>query len=58
MPTSSSSEAAEASELAQIQSARVGRIMDPYGNEAALKTMADAAFGVAMDLMPRITAPR
>ena len=31
-------------------------IMDPYGNEAALKTMADAGVtAFAMELMPRIT---
>jgi NAD(P) transhydrogenase subunit alpha len=31
-------------------------IMDPYGNEAALKTMADAGvLAFAMELMPRIT---
>src|SRR5438309_2460505 len=31
-------------------------IMDPYGNEAALKTMADAGVAAfAMELMPRIT---
>jgi NAD(P) transhydrogenase subunit alpha len=31
-------------------------IMDPYGNEAALKAMADAGVtGFAMELMPRIT---
>jgi H+-translocating NAD(P) transhydrogenase subunit alpha len=31
-------------------------IMDPFGNEAALKTMADAGVaGFAMELMPRIT---
>jgi NAD(P) transhydrogenase subunit alpha len=31
-------------------------IMDPYGNEAALKQMADAGLvGFAMELMPRIT---
>jgi proton-translocating NAD(P)+ transhydrogenase subunit alpha len=31
-------------------------IMDPYGNDAALKAMADAGVvGIAMELMPRIT---
>ena len=31
-------------------------IMDPYGNDAALKTMADAGVSAfAMELMPRIT---
>src|ERR1700745_1084733 len=31
-------------------------IMDPYGNDAALKTMADAGISAfAMELMPRIT---
>ena len=31
-------------------------IMDPYGNEAALKAMADAGVaGFSMELMPRIT---
>ncbi|RYH02894.1 MAG: NAD(P)(+) transhydrogenase (Re/Si-specific) subunit alpha, partial [Alphaproteobacteria bacterium] len=36
--------------------ATVVAIMDPYGNEAALKAMADAGVsGFAMELMPRIT---
>ncbi|HXD43910.1 MAG TPA: Re/Si-specific NAD(P)(+) transhydrogenase subunit alpha [Pseudolabrys sp.] len=36
--------------------ALVVAIMDPYGNDAALKAMADAGVtAVAMDLMPRIT---
>jgi NAD(P) transhydrogenase subunit alpha len=36
--------------------ATVIAIMDPYGNEAALKSMADAGVsGFAMELMPRIT---
>jgi len=36
--------------------ALVVAIMDPYGNEAALKQMADAGLvAVAMELMPRIT---
>ena len=36
--------------------ALVVAIMDPYGNEAALKAMADAGLvGFAMELMPRIT---
>src|SRR5258705_13697800 len=47
----------EASELAQYKrGALVIAIMDPYGNEAALKTMADAGISAfAMELMPRIT---
>src|SRR5215475_1921682 len=47
----------EASELAQYRrGALVIAIMDPYGNEAALKTMADAGISAfAMELMPRIT---
>src|SRR6201991_3264962 len=47
----------EASELAQYKrGALVIAIMDPYGNEAALKTMADAGVSAfAMELMPRIT---
>src|SRR5215211_2830003 len=47
----------EASELAQYKrGALVVAIMDPYGNEAALKTMADAGISAfAMELMPRIT---
>ena len=36
--------------------AMVFAIMDPYGNEAALKAMADAGLmAFAMELMPRIT---
>src|ERR1700747_882386 len=47
----------EASELSQYQrGAVVIAIMDPYGNEAALKTIADAGVSAfAMELMPRIT---
>jgi proton-translocating NAD(P)+ transhydrogenase subunit alpha len=47
----------EASELAQYKrGALVIAIMDPYGNEAALQTMADAGISAfAMELMPRIT---
>src|SRR3982751_727867 len=47
----------EASELSQYQrGALVIAIMDPYGNEAALKTIADAGVAAfAMELMPRIT---
>jgi H+-translocating NAD(P) transhydrogenase subunit alpha len=47
----------EASELGQYKhGALVIAIMDPYGNEAALKTMADAGVSAfAMELMPRIT---
>ncbi|WP_407156657.1 Re/Si-specific NAD(P)(+) transhydrogenase subunit alpha [Bradyrhizobium sp. STM 3557] len=47
----------EASELAQYKrGALVIAIMDPYGNEAALKAMADAGISAfAMELMPRIT---
>ncbi len=47
----------EASELPQYKrGALVIAIMDPYGNEAALKTMADAGISAfAMELMPRIT---
>ena len=46
-----------ASELAAYrQGALVIAIMDPYGNEAALKQMADAGIvAFAMELMPRIT---
>jgi NAD(P) transhydrogenase subunit alpha len=46
-----------ASELASCKKgALVIAIMDPYGNEAALKTMADAGVtAFAMELMPRIT---
>jgi proton-translocating NAD(P)+ transhydrogenase subunit alpha len=47
----------EASELSQYKrGALVVAIMDPYGNEAALKAMADAGVAAfAMELMPRIT---
>src|SRR4249920_3206363 len=47
----------EASELANYKrGALVIAIMDPYGNEAALKTIADAGVAAfAMELMPRIT---
>ena len=47
----------EASELGKYKrGALVVAIMDPYGNEAALKTMADAGISAfAMELMPRIT---
>ena len=47
----------EASELGQFKrGALVIAIMDPYGNEAALKAMADAGIAAfAMELMPRIT---
>src|SRR5262245_12141493 len=47
----------EASELSQYKrGALVVAIMDPYGNESALKTMADAGVAAfAMELMPRIT---
>src|ERR1700744_6168321 len=47
----------EASELANYKrGALVIAIMDPYGNDAALKTMADAGVAAfAMELMPRIT---
>src|SRR3979490_62657 len=47
----------EASELAQYKrGALVIAIMDPYGNEAALQTMAEAGISaVALELMPRIT---
>jgi NAD(P) transhydrogenase subunit alpha len=46
-----------ASELARYRKgALVLAIMDPFGNEAALKAMADAGVvGFAMELMPRIT---
>jgi NAD(P) transhydrogenase subunit alpha len=46
-----------ASELARYpKGALVIAIMDPYGNEAALKAMADAGVvAFAMELMPRIT---
>jgi len=47
----------EASELPGYRrGALVIAIMDPYGNDAALKTMADAGVAAfAMELMPRIT---
>jgi NAD(P) transhydrogenase subunit alpha len=47
----------EASELATYKrGALVVAIMDPYGNDAAIKTMADAGIAAfAMELMPRIT---
>src|SRR6185312_827623 len=47
----------EPSELANYKrGAVVIAIMDPYGNEAALKTIADAGVAAfAMELMPRIT---
>lgn len=47
----------EASELARYKrGALVVAIMDPYGNDAALKAMADAGIAAfAMELMPRIT---
>src|SRR6201995_4153353 len=47
----------EASELANYKrGALVIAIMDPYGNEPALKAMADAGVAAfAMELMPRIT---
>jgi H+-translocating NAD(P) transhydrogenase subunit alpha len=47
----------EPSELSQYKrGALVVAIMDPYGNDAALKAMADAGVAAfAMELMPRIT---
>ena len=47
----------EASEVTRYKKgALVVAIMDPYGNDAALKTMADAGVAAfAMELMPRIT---
>ena len=47
----------EASELSKYKrGALVIAIMDPYGNDAALKSMADAGVtAFAMELMPRIT---
>src|SRR5690606_2070602 len=47
----------EASELASYKKgALVVAIMDPYGNEAALKALAEAGVSAfAMELMPRIT---
>src|SRR5262245_56864524 len=46
-----------ADELKQYQKgALVVAIMDPYGNDAAIKAMADAGVvAFAMELMPRIT---
>src|ERR1700709_2879151 len=50
----------EASELSQYKrGALVIAIMDPYGNEAALKTIADAGVvAFAMELTPQITHPQ
>jgi NAD(P) transhydrogenase subunit alpha len=50
----------DVSEVAKYKKgALVIAIMDPYGNEAALKALADAGVSAfAMELMPRITAPR
>src|ERR1700740_95895 len=47
----------EASQLGNYKrAALLIAIMDPYGNEAALKAMADAGVSAfAMELMPRIT---
>jgi NAD(P) transhydrogenase subunit alpha len=47
----------EASELAKYKRGALAiAIMDPYGNDAALKAMADAGVSAfAMELMPRIT---
>src|ERR1700747_1332067 len=47
----------EASELASYKRGALAiAIMDPYGNDEALKTMADAGVAAfAMELMPRIT---
>jgi NAD(P) transhydrogenase subunit alpha len=47
----------EASELGRYRRGALAiAIMDPYGNEAALKTIADAGVSAfAMELMPRIT---
>jgi NAD(P) transhydrogenase subunit alpha len=47
----------EASELGQYRrGALIIAIMDPYGNDAALKTIAEAGVAAfAMELMPRIT---
>src|ERR1700750_2882701 len=47
----------EASELAKYKrGALVIAIMDPYGNDAALKTISDAGVSAfAMELMPRVT---
>ena len=47
----------EASELGKYKrGALIIAIMDPYGNDAALKAMADAGISAfAMELMPRIT---
>src|SRR5271154_4082541 len=50
----------EAAELANYKrGALVIAIMDPYGNDAALRAMADAGVSAfAMELMPRITRPQ
>src|SRR4029078_3237988 len=50
----------EASELANYKRGTlVIAIMDPYGNDAALKAMADAGISaVAMELMPGIHRPQ
>ncbi|WP_424629347.1 Re/Si-specific NAD(P)(+) transhydrogenase subunit alpha [Bradyrhizobium sp. SYSU BS000235] len=47
----------EAAEVAKYKKGALAiAIMDPYGNDAALKTMADAGVAAfAMELMPRIT---
>ncbi|MEH2512051.1 NAD(P) transhydrogenase subunit alpha [Nitrobacteraceae bacterium AZCC 1564] len=47
----------EAAEVAKYKKGALAiAIMDPYGNDAALKTMADAGIAAfAMELMPRIT---
>jgi NAD(P) transhydrogenase subunit alpha len=47
----------QASELPRLKKgALVSAIMDPYGNDAAIKQMADAGLtAFAMELMPRIT---
>lgn len=47
----------ESSELSQYKRGALAiAIMDPYGNDAALKSMADAGIAAfAMELMPRIT---
>src|SRR5258708_6914926 len=50
----------EASELAKYKrGALVIAIMDPYGNDAALKTIPDPALpAFAMDSIPRIPSPQ
>ena len=50
----------DVSEVAKYKKgALVIAIMDPYGNEAALKALADAGVSAfAMELMPRITRAR